>query len=758
MKLASDNTIQAESEATSRITDLTLDGWISALTGMGIVGKDKNANTVFRRAARLPRDTLDNIYRQDPLATRIIDVIVDDAMRQGFTLSFKGEGDEAVDPELVNDIVARTNKWIKTVKMVQHVKDHLKQARVYGGSLLVMGINDTQDPLMPVNPDTVQSFTFLKALDRFQMSASGLLNTDPESCDFGFPAWYHLNSIFGSFELVTSSLLDKELSEQVGVQMHTEVPGSGGTEIIASGSGEKMGAAMPTLNNVTVHTSRVVRTDGTVLTDRARLDNNGWGDSIFERVFEPLKNWNTVMNSSGTLVHDMNRAVYGIRNLNELIQANNGELLMKRFQMMEHTASQWNATLIDADGESFVRTETKFTGLPELIEKFGVHLAAAASMPVTLIMGISPSGFGTGEGEATNWNNVVKAYQDEDVTPVIEQIFEQLFRTPEFNDVPENWEVDWHPLVQMSEAEKAEIAAKMASADAAYVTAAVLSPHEVALSRFGGENYSLETQLDEEMRGLMKPAEGEEEEAVEKEAEELNAATTAEGEEGEPAEETEETTPEEAEETTPEEDKEEAPEEDEPEEGADVPAEEETPEEGDEEATDETSEAVPETPAAPAPPPTPTGALPSAAAEPIAAVAEAGGPTDPDAADPGTAFAGGQVAAMTKVIGQVMVGELPLESAVMVLTVSFPLSEEEARAMLAPAMLLQEEKMAEKAANKAAMDPAMQNEMSKPGPGAQPPAPPVEGEAPDVAAPVAMVPVAPPAPTTPSPTEDPAAE
>jgi hypothetical protein len=57
----------------------------------------------------------------------------------------------------------------------------------------------------------------------------------------------------------------------------------------------------------------------------------------------------------------------------------------------------------------------------------------------------------------------------------------------------------------MSELEQADLRVKMAQADVAYVGAGVLSPEEVADSRFGSE-FSLNTQIDLEARGATSEA------------------------------------------------------------------------------------------------------------------------------------------------------------------------------------------------------------------------------------------------------------
>ncbi len=646
--------------------ELRLDGWVSQLSGMGILGKDKNESSFFARQRRLPQDTLDAMYRHDALAARIVDTIVDDAMRKGFRIVFKGDDENPIDPKDVNEINSKVNKWAQSVQLHPNVKKHVKQARAFGGSLLVMGAEDGQDPAEPLNPDAISDFTFIKPLDRFQVSSSGMLNTDARSHAFGLPNWYHLHSVVGTAGARGNSLMDQELQRRAGIV--------GGSSVGTFAHEENV----PTLSNVTVHTSRVVRTDGISLSDRSRLNNDGWGDAVLERVHDPLRNWNTVMNATGSLVVDMNGMVYGIKGLAQLVAANKGNELQKRFQMMDLAASNWNAKVLDADGETATRLATNLTGLGEVIDRIGMHLGAAAAMPLTLILEVSPGGFGTGANENNQWDDVVAAYQVEVLEPIFEQVFKVLFSSKEFSSVPENWSIEFNPLSQMTELEQADLHLKQAQADQIYIGITVLTPNEVAESRFGGESYSVNTQLDEEAREGM--AEGkeltEEEKALEAEAGEQNSLVEKTGKETAQS---------------------------------DVP-------EGEEEPT------------------LPEGAEVAGATLDLPAGEVEVGPAE--AADPGTAFNGAQVQALSGIIGQVVNGEIPFASAVQLVAIAFPVDEAAANRLLMPAQAMATTVAAEKAATKAAMPDAMKGQMDAPAPG-QPGGPPAgnapEGE--DAAAP-----------------------
>ena len=56
-----------------------------------------------------------------------------------------------------------------------------------------------------------------------------------------------------------------------------------------------------------------------------------------------------------------------------------------------------------------------------------------------------------------------------------------------------------------------------------------------------------------------------------------------------------------------------------------------------------------------------------------------------EASDPGTAFNGAQVKALSDIVLQVASKEIPFESAVQMVRIAFPVSEAEARELLQPA-------------------------------------------------------------------------
>jgi phage-related protein (TIGR01555 family) len=156
------------------------------------------------------------------------------------------------------------------------------------------------------------------------------------------------------------------------------------------------------------------------------------------------------------------------------------------------------AIAIDAQ-EDLTVLQTSIAGIPDVIDRLMVSLASAAGIPVTLLFGVSPGGFGTGEGEMAIYADKVRSYQRTTVKPVLRWCLKEFFAAI---GVPEDrkWDIHFGPLRTPTAAEQAAIQLQVAQTDAIYLQSGVVMPEEVAMSRFGGGEWSMHTQLDEEMR------------------------------------------------------------------------------------------------------------------------------------------------------------------------------------------------------------------------------------------------------------------
>jgi phage-related protein (TIGR01555 family) len=184
-------------------------------------------------------------------------------------------------------------------------------------------------------------------------------------------------------------------------------------------------------------------------------------------------------------------------------------------RMVDMTRSSSRSVLLDADGEDFSRAATSFAGIPDMLDRFMMLLSAATGIPVSILMGRAPQGMNaTGDADVRMFYDKISAVQDNEITPVLEQIFGLLGL-----DVPEDLEVEWHPLWEPSDKEKAdtelvEQQTEKAKADtyAVYVTMGAVFPEQVAIAEFGSgegvieiDEAMLEKSLDNTVELAMNP-------------------------------------------------------------------------------------------------------------------------------------------------------------------------------------------------------------------------------------------------------------
>jgi hypothetical protein len=117
-----------------------------------------------------------------------------------------------------------------------------------------------------------------------------------------------------------------------------------------------------------------------------------------------------------------------------------------------------------------------------------------------LLFGQSPSGLGaTGRSEERDFAKVCHHYQETHFRKPLTKLMEYIMLSktgPTNGRVPDNWRVSFKPLFEMNEREIADVRARVAAVDARYIQVGVLTPQEVADSRFGKSEYSIETTID----------------------------------------------------------------------------------------------------------------------------------------------------------------------------------------------------------------------------------------------------------------------
>lgn len=470
-----------------------VDGWSNTLTGIGEALRDKRRAHKFEVDTCADRQTLENLWQGDDMAARIVEIPPGEMMRNGFDIKITEAQSDAYSTEVGDAVDTRVPGVIKPRGMdtreisdalmarfaelggSEKFKRALQYRRAYGGGAILLGVDDGQSPEQPLELDRIKSFRWMNVLTPRELVAIRYYS-DPYSEKYGEPEIYQI-----------SAAVDASID-------------IGGTPAVTTKTGPAIAY---------VHESRIIAFPGIIVSDQHRSRRSGWGDSVFVRLMPILSDFQMVYASTAHLTTDMAQAVFKIKGLAEMMSMEEDAKIIARAQLLDMSRSVARAIVIDSQ-EEFERKQTPVAGLPELLERFEHRLAAAADMPVALLMGTSPSGLNAnGDADIRFWYDHIKTAQHEDLCPRLERFFKVLMHSvdgPTKGVEPDDWCIEFHPLWQLTEKEKADLRKTQSDTDVAYINSGVLTPEEVAASRFGGAVYSTETNIDVEGRAQLASA------------------------------------------------------------------------------------------------------------------------------------------------------------------------------------------------------------------------------------------------------------
>ena len=422
---------------------LRADGLANALTGMGIKGRDKSLQTTAQPIVFLAQEELEALYGEW-LPRRIVDIYAEQATRKGFKVLFGGEGAAAEE-------VVGIEQTIEDLHILENFMLASKNARLYGGSVILLYIDDGRPADQPVDKSRIYAVEGMEVLDRWQIAP--VINEE-NLYDYSKATYY---------QIISGDLIRQ-----------------------------------PQLTYI--HKDRILRFDGDWLPYRIRQRNYGWGMSSLQTVYESFKHYWTGLNASATLLCEFDIFVHKIKGLAQMLAAGKEKDVRDRLVLNDMSKSVYRGYAIDAEKEELAFISRNFGGVGEILEKMRVDIIGASKIPHTVLFGESPSGLGsTGRSEERDFAKTLADYQQSTFHRPLKKLMEliMLSRTgPTNGRMPESWRVKFNDLFELNEREKADVRARVAAVDGRYIQLGVLSPKEVADARYGGTDWSMELTLD----------------------------------------------------------------------------------------------------------------------------------------------------------------------------------------------------------------------------------------------------------------------
>lgn len=434
------------------------DGWANLATGFG-TSRDKTQAAYFAQPELLSPVDLANLYTYDDLAGTICDTYPREEMREGFGLSY-GESEDTTE----------VAEYLCRFQIPSVFADARIWGNVFGGSVIWPVVEDGLDTAEPLNLEGIQTVSCLKVIDARWLWPETYYTAGPQ---VGEPEIYRIVA-----------------------------PHAGGTPATIG----------------LIHESRLIRFPGARTEHLTKIRLRMWDLSLLVKPYEALRQSGQTWQAIASLVSDANQAVFSISELWEAMgadptqeqDAETGQLtpsgkLLKRIAFMDRLRSAGRAIVLDKDRESFERKATTFAGLAELSDRAWKRLAAAADMPVTILMGEAPAGLNaTGDNDIRYFFAKVASNQKQLCEPRLRRLLDILMSAQdapklksskpargdaeeyEGADEPEAKETElkivWLPLWAPSSKELAEIRLARAQEAQIWINVQALLPEEAIMS------------------------------------------------------------------------------------------------------------------------------------------------------------------------------------------------------------------------------------------------------------------------------------
>jgi phage-related protein (TIGR01555 family) len=380
-------------------------------SGIGTM-RDKNMQGRFVSRYNFTDQEAEASYEWDSWGRKVVDIPAFDMTREG-----REWKTEKANIELIEATEERVNYDSKLLEALIY-------ARLYGGSVMVMGINGTGAPETPLVPEQIQkdSLAYIHVLPKSEISTEGRIR-DVNDPLFGGPEKYRI-------------------------------------------SVEKTGG------QIEIHPSRVVRFTGARAPSRRRTDH--WGNSVLCSVYDAMSNAALSSQGVAALINEAKTDVFKVKGLTlKLADKEYADRLVKRYALAEYVKSVINATIMDSE-EEWEQKSFSFQSLPDVVRMFLQILSGASDIPVTRFLGETPSGLNsTGESDIRNYYDRIAAEQKMLLKPAQAPVIDAIIRSS-LGSRPADVYYQFAPLWQLSEKEKSENNERNAKAAQSYVNSGLI--------------------------------------------------------------------------------------------------------------------------------------------------------------------------------------------------------------------------------------------------------------------------------------------
>lgn len=431
------------------------DGYVNMMTRYG-TSRDISEQYRFVPEQAVPDELLTMYYEGNGLFAKIIDMPAEEALKNGFHLN--GIADHKIE-DFFSEALDELD-WEETAMTA------IKWARLYGGAIAVLLVNDGRGLEEPLDWKNIRSIDDIRVYDRslIQADTSTMFNYSPEDpfrtrgSRLGMPEYYHVFSRYGNF---------------------------------------------------TVHDSRcLVFRNGILPEGATNTEYQLWGTPEYVRIHKAIRDAEIAHGSAPKLLDRSVQPVYKMKDLQQLLTTEDGEdQVLQRLRVIDIARGLLNSLVIDKDGEEYDFKTFTFSGVSNVISAACNMLSALSNIPQTILFGQPVGGLSTTDDTAMeNYYNFVQRIQKRQLRSNLRYLLSIIFQagvsTGEVDEVPKI-KVEFNPLWSLSDVERADLEQKKANTQNTkartaqiYVDMQAMDSSEVRKSLADSDEFDVEEILD----------------------------------------------------------------------------------------------------------------------------------------------------------------------------------------------------------------------------------------------------------------------
>lgn len=432
------------------------DGYVNMVNRYG-TSKDSSEQYNFVPEGPVSDDVLESHYEGNGLFAKIIDMPAEEAVKHGFVLEDVEDGKLA---DFYNEALDELN-W------EENAMTAVKWARLFGGSIAVMLVNDGRGLEEPLDWKNIRSIDDIRVYDRSLVTPdySSIFNYDPtdpfrvRGSRLGMPEFYDVYSRYGSFR---------------------------------------------------VHDSRcLVFQNGILPENTTNTLYRFWGVPEYIRLNKAIRDADVAHRSAPKLLERSVQPIYKMRGLASELATEQGEdRILKRLQVIDTARGILNSLVIDADGEDYDFKTFQYNGITDVISASCNMLSALSNIPQVILFGQTISGMSsTDDTSMENYYNYVERIQKRmlksNLRYLLSVVFQAGLATGEVDEIP-NLNVKFNPLWSVSDSEQATLDQQKAQTEQVkaqtaqiYVGMEAIDPSEVRSKLADSDEFDVENMLDE---------------------------------------------------------------------------------------------------------------------------------------------------------------------------------------------------------------------------------------------------------------------